>query len=71
MAVKSFWELNTEKLLGKEGLMLPKRTGVAEPEFALTLNADPGVSNTAPRAELELKKFPGRLLGSENPAGTP
>src|SRR5437867_9390495 len=65
--------LKTVKILGKSGWRLPKRTGVfvGLTLLALTWKPDPGVKNTAPRGELALKKFAGRLFGAEKASGTP
>src|SRR5438093_1323919 len=65
--------LKVLKILGKSGWRLPKRTGVLVglTLSALTWKPDPGVKNRAPRGELALKKFAGRLLGAEKASGTP
>src|SRR5206468_5127555 len=65
--------LKVLKILGKSGWRLPKRTGVfvGLSLSALTWKPDPGVKNTAPRGELALKKFGGRLFGAEKASGTP
>ena len=47
---------------------LPKRTGVAPPLFALTVNPVPGVPNSTPRA---LNMPAGKGLGSLAASGTP
>src|SRR5881296_2452008 len=72
-AAKSRCGLKTLKILGKSGWRLPKRTGVfvGLSLSALTWKPDPGVKNTAPRGELALKKFGGRLFGAEKASGTP
>src|SRR5262245_43343773 len=53
--------------------MLPKRTRVPEAAVALTWKPVPAPTeeNTAPRGELTLKKFAGRLFGAESASGTP
>src|SRR2546426_446625 len=72
-AAKSRCGLKTLKILGKSGWRLPKRTGVfvGLSLSALTWKPDPEVKNTAPRGELALKKFGGRLFGAEKASGTP
>ena len=51
--------------------MLPNSTGVPDAAVALTWKPVPGVPKITPRGEFALKKFAGRLLGAENPSGTP
>src|SRR4051794_7184957 len=53
--------------------MLPNSIGVLVgfTALALTWTLVPGVLNTAPRGELELKKLGGRLFGAAEPSGTP
>src|SRR6476660_5756761 len=50
--------------------MLPNRTGPSA-AFALTWTPVPGVENSAPRGEFELKKLFGSRFGAEKAAGTP
>src|SRR4051794_17482361 len=43
----------------------PNRMGLPEAALELTRKPEPGVLNTAPRGDVELKKSPGKALGSE------